>query len=148
MALDIGYGKTYVWLMGDGANDEIVGYYNISTGYIENISDGGVRRYRLGGSVHINMFALDVKYQGIILDATEAEGKVTLADFLLDECLERIHRIREKHVGFSFVTLCSTDKGYGLYTRKDFNILEPDMTFTAEKEDHDCISMYLPLDYE
>ena len=54
-ALDPGIGKTFLWL--NDKNDRILGFYNIGTGCI-NYFDGDFM-YKMGGSVHINDFALD-----------------------------------------------------------------------------------------
>lgn len=145
LSLEDWFGKTYVLLTDD--NSAIVGYYNIGTGYIEQLI--GEKHYKIGGSIHINCFALHEKYHGI-LQATTPEGKkVNLSDFLLHDCIERIFEIR-KRVGFSFITLCATKQGYNLYKRNDFETLDEDLYFSAGEEDDSNFytAMYLPLDVE
>lgn len=135
-------GHTYVWLNEDKTT--IIGFYNITTGYIEQESDG--RRYKIGGAIHINDFALDEKYQGM----TMGDGSdIHMSDLLMLECLERIEYIRQKHVGFTFVTLCSTDKGKRLYRRHQFDNLEEDMNVSPLYGNEDqAIPMYLALGLE
>lgn len=150
-AIQNSFGRTYVLLTDD--DSMIVGYYNIGVGYIEQIFDG-VRR-KLGGSAHINCFALDERYHGILQAMTPEGVKVNLSDVLLDDCIKRIYEIREE-IGFTFITLCSTKQGYSLYKRNDFEDLETDMNFSTEEEtrfnteeDGDfCAPMYMALDYE
>ncbi len=141
-ALDDAFGKTYVYLSDN--REKIIGYYNLGVGYIEQLDDG--MRVKLGGAVHINCFALDEKYQGLVQDETEEGVKIKLSDFLLVECMERIEKIREKHIGFSFVTLNSTKEGYHLYQRNGFEELETDMSFSNEKSEEKCNSMYMAID--
>ena len=52
--------KTYVWLTED--NKRIIGYYSLGTGYLERVLKDEKSRVKLGGSIHINGFALDRKY--------------------------------------------------------------------------------------
>ena len=61
-ALDTSYGKTYIFLFED--SHEIIGYYNITAGSVDVMLDGKTR-VRSGGSIHINCFAVDKKYQKI-----------------------------------------------------------------------------------
>ena len=115
-SLDKNFGKTYILLSDD--NLKIIGYYNLGLGYIEQ-RDYGVSR-KIGGAVHINCFALEQKYHGL-LQAYTADGvRVNLSDFLLAECLEKIEQIRSEQIGFSFVTLSATKEGYSLYARNGF----------------------------
>ena len=58
IALDENYGKTYVLLSQN--NKCIIGYYNLSTGYLESVEENQVRK--IGGAVHINCFALTEQY--------------------------------------------------------------------------------------
>lgn len=144
-ALNDGIGKTYVCL--GRPENGIIGYYNISTGYLERSLSGG-RVEKIGGSLHINNFALDIRYHKTSVSV--GQETVYLSDWLLIDCLRRIMHIRSHFVGFSFVTLCSTEEGHRLYLRNDFEDMsdEGDMAFTrAEAEEH-CYRMYLPLDYE
>lgn len=143
-AVNCEFGKTYVLLSVEGS--DIIGYYNIGVGSLEQYTEYG--RRKLGGAVHINCFALDERYHHVLQGQAEDGKNVYLSDVLLDECLQRIRRIRENQVGFSFVTLCSTKQGCSLYQRADFEVLEEDMDFSIGETDKNCILMYLPLDYE
>lgn len=145
-ALCDGIGKTYVFLSTSTDGDTIIGYYNIGVGYIEEISNN-VRR-RIGGSAHINCFALDERYHGLLQDTTPDGIKIKLSDVLLYDCINRIQKIRSTEIGFSFITLCSTKEGENLYRRNDFEVLDEDLSFSKSDGDKDCIPMYLPLDYE
>lgn len=128
-------GKTYVML--DEGRGRIIGYYNISTG---DLADGSY--IRLGGSIYIKYFAVDCDYQDTKWDDDY------IADVLLVDCMNRIMEIREKSVGFAFVTLSSTKEGLHLYERNDFSLLEDDMILAQGEKENECIPMYLPIDYE
>lgn len=144
LALDDGFGKTYVLLSSE--RNAIIGYYNIGVGYIEQIK--GDARYKLGGAAHINCFALDEKYQELMQGKTADGVEVKLSDLLLYNYLSRIQEIRANIIGFTFVTLSSTHLGYNLYRRNGFEDLEKDMNYSKEETEEDCIPMYLPLDVE
>ena len=62
ISLDEDFGKTYVFLT--DAQDTIIGYYNIGVGDIEQENFGVSQK--IGGAVHINCFALDEKYHGLM----------------------------------------------------------------------------------
>ncbi len=133
-ALDPLFGKTYVLVL----DNSIVGYYNISTGHIED--DQGLR---MGGTVYINYLALDREYHKVKLDE---EGYVS--DFLLGDCFNRVLYLQDNCIGFSFITLSSTAEGYNLYKRNGFEELEEDMKIAKNDGEKTCIPMYLPLDLE
>jgi len=144
-AFDISYGKTYVWLTDD--KSAIIGYYNIGVGYIEQCIDG--KYQKIGGSAHINYFALDKKFHRKLIFPSEDAGRnVYIADRLLNDCILRIEEIRKNHIGYSFITLCSTERGHRLYCRNDFCELENDMKFSPDETENQCYLMYFPLDYE
>ena len=137
-ALDDSFGKTYVWLNESG--DEIIGFYNISAGSVDYLEDG--YRYKMGGAIHINEFAIKQKYQGV--SVTEFAN---ISDLLLDDCLARIENIRNNHIGCSFVTLQSTKEGYSLYLRHDFEDIEEDMGITKiQADENGCKAMYMVID--
>lgn len=131
-ALDNFFGVTYVIVSDSG----IVGYYNISTGYIEDDS-----HIRMGGTIYINCLAIDVKYQ------KKKFMNVYYSDVLLNDCLKRIENLRND-IGFAFVTLSSTDEGHYLYKRNGFFPLEDDMKIAKNSGELTCTPMYFPLDYE
>lgn len=133
-ALDDMFGKTYVMI----SDNKIIGYYNISTGCIEDFS--GIRT---GGSVYINCLAVDRNYQKKKIKST-----AYYSDILLADCLNRIENIRENALGFSFVTLSSTNEGYHLYDRNGFSPLEEDMKIAKNIGENTCIPMYFAVDLE
>ena len=71
-----------------------------------------------------------------------------MSDLLLRHCLQTISNLRES-VGFSFVTLFSTNEGYNLYYRNEFEPIDDDMQIAINTGKEDLsIPMYLPLDIE
>ena len=145
ISLDDNFGKTYVWLSSN--NDFIVGYYNVGTGSIDEIQSDLIR-FKMGGSIHINEFALDKHFHGQTQGYTESGDKINLSDLLLDDCLQRIMRLRSHHVGFTFVTLCSTEEGYHLYVRNGFEELDAGMQFSPGYGEKQCICMYSPMEID
>lgn len=135
-ALDDFFGKTYVMI--DEKNRRIIGYYNISTGHIEDET-----HIRMGGTIYINCLAIDKQYQ-----KRKIESGAYYSDILLADCLQRINDFRDEFVGFGFVTLSSTKEGYRLYERNGFFELEDEMHMAKNSGENTCIPMYLPLDYE
>ena len=141
LSLNPGIGTTYVWL--NDEESEIIGFYNITTGSLEYLDEDS--RFKMGGAIHINEFALDEKYQGLYVDDNT---EIKMSDMLLMDCINRVMDFR-KILGFSFVTLHSTSEGFNLYTRHDFIEIEDDMRLLAlEGKERDCIAMYIPLDLE
>ena len=138
ISLDDNYGKTEVLISED--NEEIIGYYNLGLGYVEQEEYGIVKK--IGGAVHINNFALAEKYHGVVQTYTEQGIRINLSDILLDECMQKIEEIRKKYIGFAFVTLASTREGYHLYERNGFEKLDDDMSFSREESEVECIPMY------
>lgn len=137
-SLDLNYGKTYV--MTDQCATAIVGFYTLTTGHVE---EGGVKT---GGSIHIRDFALDKAYRGRTLTSATEGAPVKLSDILLDDCLRRIEYIRERHVGFSMITLFSTPEGEKLYLRNGFEYADEAMVMAKEEDDGDTKAMYRPVD--
>lgn len=147
-ALDNGIGRSYIVLSED--SEQVIGYYNITTGCIDCFVDG--HRYKCGGSVHINYLAVDKRFQKTILYENE-DFKLYFSDYLLNDCIDRILSIRDMSVGFSFITLNATSEGRKLYERHGFLPLEEDMIYSLEesekpKNDQECTCMYLWLDNE
>ncbi len=140
-ALDEGVGTTYV-LLSDN-DDEIVGYYNFTTGSMD-ISDYD-NRFKIGGALHLNEFAVAEDYQGSMVDE-----KKKISDLLFEDFMSRIYDIRGSVVGFSYITLRSTDRGFSLYTRNDFDVVEDDMVFspTEGKDSDGGTMMYYPIGLE
>ena len=148
-ALDTSYGKTYIFLFED--SHEIIGYYNITAGSVDVMLDGKTR-VRSGGSIHINCFAVDKKYQKIA--AAEQDGiRWNFSDFLMFDCLSTIREINRESLGFLFITLNSTAEGLHLYARHEFEELDTDLVYSIdEKEQADglenCTQMYRFVDLE
>lgn len=135
LSLDASFGKTFVTIF----NDRIIGYYNIGTGHIE---DENVIRY--GGSVYINYLAVDQSFQKVKINE-----EWYFSDVLMLDCIGRIKKIRENDIlGFTFITLSSTEEGIGLYSRNGFELLEDDMIVAKNEGEYTCKGMYLPLDVE
>lgn len=130
LSLDSGYGKTFIWLSED--ETAILGYYNIGTGSVDE-DLAGVKT-KLGGAIHINCFALDKGFHGQTKGFTEAGEKINLSDLLLYDCLQQTESVRDDYVGFSFITLCSTEEGFNLYKRNGFEELDDSMRFSVEEE--------------
>lgn len=132
-------GKTYVLLSSDG--QEIVGFYNINTSCLLQEIDS--QYIKIGSSVHISYFAIDEKYHGWkqVVDNQE----YNISDLLLTDCIERIALLQDR-IGFSFITLNSTQAGCSLYKRNDFEEIEEDMFLPSPKEEKNCIAMYYPME--
>lgn len=143
-AFDSALGKTYVFLSEDGS--DLIGYYNLGTGSLEENS--GIGKVKYGGAIHINGFAVDIKYQNVVFNETADGEKVYLSDIMLFDCLDRVEYIRENHVGAAFVTLNSTKEGERFYKKMGFDYLEDDMIFSREDSENSCVPMYYPLDIE
>ncbi len=143
-ALNNSIGKTFVWL--NENRTEIIGYYNIGVGYIDMYY--GDDKYKIGGSIHLNFFALNEKYRGIIV-RKKADGTVIkFSDRLFTDFMNKVYELREKYIGFSFVTLAATDEGYSLYKRNYFDDLDADLHFSFKDDEKGCKPMYLALDAE
>lgn len=142
-ALDDGFGKTYIMTCED--DNEIIGFYNIGVGYLEQKNGPVVNK--IGGSIHLNCFALDQKYQKFFYSHRDNGSKIYLSDLLLNDCFTRVYHLRKKYIGFAFITLNSSKEGYNLYLRNGFEPLEEDMHFSATEKDIG-IPMYYALDIE
>lgn len=138
-SLDTKLGKTYICL--DNGNNNIISYFNLGTGSINYIDSFG--KIKMGGSAHLNYFALDEKYQGSII---ETNPYIKLSDILLNKCIDKIKEIKDNHIGFSFITLFSTNEGYNLYLRRGFDNIEEDMIVSPNDSEQKCLPMYLSLD--
>ena len=138
-AFDSAQGITYVWLNSEGS--ELIGYYNISAGTFDWIDNKC--RIKQCGAAHINYFAVTEKYQGV--HYKEGDDDYKLSDLLLSDCLSRIETIRES-IGVGCITLSSTEQGYNLYRRADFEELEDDICFSDTSDEKKTIDMYLLLE--
>lgn len=74
-------------------------------------------------------------------------GEYYFSDILLHDCFMRTDELREQ-IGFSLITLSSTEEGDYLYERNGFFELEEDMSIAKNQGEDKCSPMYLPLDYE
>lgn len=142
-SLDSSIGTTYV-LLSDN-DDSIIGFYNIGMGNLDIIECGV--RIKMGGAVHINGFALDINYHGLVQETLENDITINLSDFLLIDCINRIKEIRQNNIGFAFITLSATKEGYSLYKRNGFEELEDDMKFSFNIDEKECIPMYYSMDF-
>ena len=62
--------------------------------------------------------------------------------------MNKVYLLREKYIGFSFVTLAATEEGYSLYKRNLFEDLDADLHFSFKDDEKGCKPMYLALDFE
>ena len=141
-ALNESLGKTFVWI--DDKRTHIIGYYNIGVGYIDMIS--GDEKYKIGGSIHLNFFALNEKYRGIVVGETQDGTSVKISDKLFADFMSKVYEIRDKYLGFAFVTLAATEEGYSLYRRNFFDDLDEDLHFSFKDDEKGCKPMYLAID--
>lgn len=135
------FGKTFIWL----DRNLIVGFYNIGVGYIR---DRDYSNYKIGGSVHLNYFAVNQAYRNAYKIMLPDNSFLKTSDILLNDMLQRVDEIRNNWLGFSFVTLSSTERGYPLYKRNNFDELEDGLEFDNKDDEDNCIQMYLCLDSE
>ena len=136
-SLDTLFGKTYILY----SENELIGYYNISTGHIEHTSDNISERQ--GGSLYLNYFAINDKFQKI-----KYNENWYISDWLLMDCISRAIYIQENIVGFSFIALSSTEEGLHLYKRNGFEELDDDMRFVKNRGEEPCKAMFLAMDFE
>ncbi|MBQ7463479.1 MAG: hypothetical protein IJS86_01320 [Lachnospiraceae bacterium] len=141
-ALNESLGKTFVWI--DDKRTHIIGYYNIGVGYIDMIS--GNEKYKIGGSIHLNFFALNERYRGIIVGETQDGNSIKISDRLFADFMSKVYEIRDRYLGFAFVTLAATEEGYSLYKRNFFDDLDEDLHFSFKDDEKGCKPMYLAVD--
>ena len=137
-------GKTFVWI--NEKRTEFIGYYNIGVGYIDMYD--GDEKYKIGGAIHLNFFALNDKYRGIVIGKRDDGKDVRVSDQLFYDFMQKVFTLRQKYIGFSFVTLAATEEGYSLYKRNYFEELDADFHFSFKDDEKGCIPMYLALDTE
>lgn len=143
-AFNDGIGKTFVWV--DEKRTEIIGYYNLGVGYIDTYD--GDDKYKVGGSVHLNFFALNRLYRGVVVQIKNDGTKIRVSDQLFADFMSKVYKLREEFIGFSFVTLAATDEGISLYRRNLFEELDADLHFSLKDDEIGCKPMYLALDRE
>ena len=143
-AFNASLGKTYVWI--DESRTHIIGYYNIGVGYIDMRS--GDDKYKIGGSIHLNFFALSEQYRGVVVGATPEDASIKVSDRLFGDFMSKVYELREKYLGFAFVTLAATEEGYSLYKRNYFDELDEELHFSFKDDEKGCTPMYLALDVE
>ena len=98
-------GKTFVWI--NEKRTEIIGYYNIGVGYIDMYN--GDEKYKVGGAIHLNFFALNNKYRGIVIGKRDDGKNIRVSDQLFYDFMQKVFALRQKYIGFSFVTLAATE---------------------------------------
>jgi hypothetical protein len=143
-ALNSSIGKTFVWV--NEKRDQVIGYYNIGVGYIDMFN--GDDKYKVGGSIHLNFFALNEPYRGLKAGVGVNGNELKISDRLFADFIQKVYELREKYVGFAFVTLAATDEGYSLYKRNYFEDLEEGLHFSFKDDEKGCRPMYLALDEE
>ena len=143
-AFNDGIGKTFVWI--NEKRTEIIGYYNIGVGYIDMYN--GDDKYKIGGSIHLNFFALNEKYRGVVIGKRDDGKYVRVSDQLFNDFMQKVFALRQDYIGFSFVTLAATQEGYSLYKRNYFEDLDEDLHFSFKDDEKGCTPMYLALDIE
>lgn len=121
----------------------MIGFYNITTADMEYLDNQ--KRYKAAGAIHINMLGVDMSYQGIV-GYDVAHHPLVFADYLLNDCIQRAENLRSKHLGFSFITLSSTQQGYDLYTRNGFINANEDLSFSVMQGNELCTPMYYCFD--
>lgn len=73
---------------------------------------------------------------------------IRISDQLFHDFMQKVFALREKYIGFSFVTLAATQEGYSLYKRNYFEELDAELHFSFKDDEKGCIPMYLALDIE
>lgn len=138
-ALDHGLGATYIFLSDDA--DSILGFFNIGVNCIRQIEEQ--QTVFMGGSVHINEFAIHKDLQGKAIEGTG----IRFSEYLFQQCINVIMELRNK-VGFSFITLAANTAGERLYKRMGFEFLDEDMAFDRASSEISCVNMYRGIDWE
>lgn len=144
-ALDANQGITYIMLPEN--QDIIIGYYNISTGRVDQIEKIGdsIRYIPMGGAININYLAIAKDYQRINITLVD-NCRAYLGDYLLYDCEKRIVSLQE-NVGTAFITLYSTEEGYHLYhERNSYENFENDMSTFVSESDKSCYKLYKWID--
>lgn len=92
----------------------------------------------------MDCFAIDCTFQD-----RQADNDVLFSDILFMDLLEVCQEVRNAYVGYSFITLESTEAGYKLYSRFNFTELEDDLIFSSESDQNSAgHKMYFALDEE
>jgi len=143
-AFNASIGKTFVWV--NDKRTDIIGYYNIGVGYIDMYN--GDDKYKVGGAIHLNFFALNNKYRGLVIGKKDDGRDIRISDQLFYDFMQKVFLLRQNYIGFSFVTLAATKEGYSLYKRNYFEELDVDLHFSFKDDEKGCIPMYLALDTE
>lgn len=145
-ALNRNIGVTYVLL--DNNREQIIGYFNIATNRIDEMSHVGQTAYLtpLGGAVKINYLAVDERFQHKLLYKLESDMNIYIGDYLLHKCEQIIVHL-QNHVGITFVYVSSTEEGYKLYHDRNFyDDLEIDMSIVKSDNDFMCHDLYKCID--
>lgn len=141
---DLNYGKTVLFLSEDRSC--IFGFFNITTGYVAREDNG--KFVKCGGSIHINDFAIDQKYQNLVLNENP---RIKFSDMLFRDCIDHIKEIRRQTVGITFITLESTEMGLNLYKRNNFELISEfneDLTFAKDEGVGMCAQMFYAFDWD
>ncbi|SCG87913.1 Uncharacterised protein [uncultured Clostridium sp.] len=142
VSLEKWFGKTYIWF----EDEQIIGYYNIGVGYIRS---NEYPNYKIGGAIHLNYFAIDETCRHYIEETLPNGTILKSSDWLMLDLKKRVNDIRDNHVGFSFITLNSTEQGKNLYLRSDFENMEDEgLSFDYKDDENSCVPMFYTLDME
>ena len=143
-AFDNNQGVTYVMVNKD--KSRIIGFYAIEADRIDEIEYiGDFKNFKfMGGAIHINFLALDLKYQKHQIGKLNNRN-LYLSDYLLIDCKNRIAKLQSE-VGIAFITLSSTEQGYNLYLRNSYENFEDDMHIIPKDKDLDGYKMYKCID--
>ena len=130
--------KTWVYLTRD--RETIIGYFAISAGSLDQMEEG--KREKIGGSIHLDCFAIDKRFQN-----RRADGNILFCDILFAELLRLCREVQNLYIGVTFITLEATPEGKRLYARFDFSELEEDLIFSPHAGDSfSGCKMYFVLD--
>ena len=88
------------------------------------------------------------QYRGVIVGTTPEGTAIKVSDKLFGDFMSKVYELREKYLGFAFVTLAATEEGYSLYKRNYFDDLDEELHFSFKDDEKGCTPMYLALDVE
>lgn len=119
-------------------NKNVIGFFNLIASELIGYSQG--IQYPMGGSITIQYFAIDKKYQH-----KKINNKFSYGDYLMQKCEDVIRNIYNK-VGFSFVLINSTEDGYSFYKRNGYEEFEQDMYSISDEADKKCYKLYKTIE--
>ena len=99
-----------------------------------------ILRYHLVGKYKKIASTIDSKFHGVKYKNDHIQIKIS--EILLYDFINRARNIRKKHVGFKYLTLCSTPAGMSLYRSNGFSELNTSVKFYTDPYEKDCKQMY------